>query len=365
MKRIICFLMISFLLSCTPEKMEKNEVVRLGVSVEALSLFNVQNDNFLEKFRIITLKPEERVKNLEVLLFSTKSSAFDGIVVPAITAPILKDWASPFPAEWEDNINKDVVPIFKTENGIYALPLNLDFPVFVYIKESFEALLEPKNLGILRDDLRYLKKTKDIKAGLVSSVPEEILFLSLFSSERGVPPDRLYEYHSLKLMEFFKEFDLSQIKIHQVESSLARGDSVAAFVNLSECFSLSQKIKNQGFTLIVTPLPSTSKSFSIFNGFCLMGYNFESKKMDDLKHLVEKDFQLGFLQRGITPVIKIDREPIFCEDVIKKTFLIGLPVRWEGMNFLKESIGDVLIYGDDPETALVRAEARLRNLDKK
>lgn len=365
MKRILYFLLIIFFISCSAEKMEKNGVVRLGVPVEALPLFNVQNDNFLEKFRIITLKPEERVKNLEILLFSTKSSAFDGIVVPARTAPVLKEWASPFPSEWQEDINKEVVSIFKTENGIYALPLNLDFPVFVYIKENFDNLLEPKNLGILRDDLRYLKKTKKIKAGLLSSVPEEILFLSLLSSERGVPPDRLYDYHSLKLMEFFKEFDLSQIKIHQVESSLIRGDSVAAFVNLSECFSLSQKIKKQGFTLIVTPLPATSKSFSIFDGFCLMGYNFESKKMGKIKHFIEKEFQLEFLQRGFTPIIKIDGEPIFCENVIKKTALIGLPFEWEGINFLKESIDDVLIYGDDTETSLVRAEARLKNLDKK
>jgi hypothetical protein len=365
MKRILFFALFVFLFCCSPKKIEKNQIVRLGVPVEALSLFDVQKDPFLENFRIITLKPEERVKNLEVLLFSTKSSAFDGIVVPARTAPVLKEWASFFPSEWKNEINKDVSSTFSSENGLYALPLNIDFPVFVYLKEYFDSLQEPKNLGYLRDDLRHLQRQGKTKGGLVSSVSEEILFLSLLSSERGVPPERFYDYHSIKLMEFFKEFDLSQIRIHQVESSLARGDSVAAFINLSECFYLSEKLKKQGLTLVVTSLPSTSKSFSIYNGFCLMGYNFDSGKIKILKHFIEKDFQKTFLQSGYAPIINIEKETIPFQNVIQNTNLIGFPFEWEGMNFLKESIRDVLIYGDDPETSLVRAEARLRNLDKK
>lgn len=364
MKRFLFLLFIFSIICCSPQKIEKENIIRLGVPTESLVLFDVQKDPFLENYRLITLKPEERVKNLEVLLFSTKSSAFDGIVVPAKTAPVLKKWAVCFPQEWKNNLNKGVLDLFTTDEGIYALPLNLDFPVFVYLKEPFTSLPEPKNLGFLRDDLRYLKRRKMTKEGLVSTVSEEILFLSLLASERGIPPDRFYDYHSLKLMEFFQEFSLYKMKIHQVESMLLNGNAVSALVKLSECPLLVEKLEKQNIEVVVSPLPSTLKSFSIYDGFCLMRYNKDESRLKLLKHLVEEDFQKRFFSRGITPIANVKEENL-CKNVIERTTVIGFPFEWEAMNFLKESILNVVIYGDDPESSLVRAEARLRNLREK
>lgn len=365
MKRILFLLLTFLIICCSPQKIETTQIIRLGIPAESLTLFDVQKDPFLENYRIITLKPDERVKNLEVLLFSTKSSAFDSIVVPAKTAQVLKKWAVCFPLEWKKNLNKEVSDLFITDEGIYALPLNLDFPVFVYLKEPFSLLPEPKNLGFLRNDLRHLQRKKLIKNGLVSTVSEEILFLSLLASERGIPPERFYDYHSLKLMEFFQEFSLSQIKIHQVESLLMSGEAVSAFVKLSEVPLLLERLKKQNLTVVVSPLPSTLKSFSIYDGFCLMRYNDDENRLKLLKHLVDDDFQNRFLTRGIFPIINIKNGDYLYKNVVENTNIIGFPFEWEAMNFLKESIDDVLIYRDDPETSLVRAEARLRNLKEK
>ncbi|MCX7829516.1 MAG: hypothetical protein N2445_00440, partial [Acidobacteria bacterium] len=253
------FLLLLSLLCCTHNKTVKTRQTRLGVPFEALTLFDIQKDPSLEKFRIITLKPEERVKNLEVLLFSTKSSAFDGIVVSARTAPVLKKWASYFPNDWKSRFNKGVADLLSDEKGIYALPINLDFPVFVYLKDSFNGLPEPKNLGFLRNNLRILQAKGKTKLGLVSTVSEEVLFVSLLSSERGIPPEKIYDYHSVKLMEFFKEFSLSQLKIHQVEWLFSNGNAVSAFVKLSECPSFIENLKKQGFSVAAEPLPCTLK----------------------------------------------------------------------------------------------------------
>lgn len=365
MKRILVLALVFLIICCSPKKIEKAQTARIGIPVEALSLFDIQKDPFLDNFRMITLKPEERVKNLEVLLFSTKSSAFDGIVVPSRTAPVLKEWASCFPTEWKKELNKEVLNLFTTENGIYALPLNFDFPVFIYVKEPFNDLPEPKNLGFLRDDIRHLQRRGKANIGLVSTVSEDVLFLSLLASERGIPPERLYDYHSVKLMEFFKEFDLSKIKIHQAESMLLSGSATAAFVKLSECSALLEKLKKQGLNAVVTPLPSTLKSFSIYDGFCLMGYNFDDTKIKLFKHFLEEDFQKGFINKGIYPIIETQNVDSPCRNAIENTTVIGFPFEWEGLNFLKESIDDVVVYGDDPESSLVRAEARLRNLREK
>ncbi len=364
MKKIFLYLTLLILLSCSSEKVVKETPIRVGIPPNSLRLFEDKDPFILNNFSIISLKPEERVTSLELLLFSTNSTAFDCILIESNKATLLKEWASNFNKEWAKDLRDEIKKPFLTEKGIYALPLTLDFPVFVYRKDIFEKCDEPKTLGILKDDIISLRRRGEGKFLLLSSVDEEILFLSLLASEMGIVPDRFYNYHSVKLLTFFNDFYLLKIPISKLEISFIKGDTVASFINLSEAKGLKEKLKMQGIELEVKPLPSTLKSFGVYDGLCLMGYGFEKKNIEPLRYFVSKEFQEKLIKKNYAPSIKIEIKDEIPAKLVEKTTVIPSPFEWDELRFLKESIEDVLIYGRDPETALMRAEARLKNVEK-
>lgn len=365
MKKIRCFLLLFLLFSCFEKKIIKENPLRVGIPQEFLKIIDTNDSYLSENFTLIALKPEERITSLELLLFSTRSAAFDALIIESPKTTLLKEWASDFDVKWANQIKDEIKKPFLTENGIYALPLTLDFPVFVYRKDSFEKLEKPKNLGILRDDIFLIRKKTKQSALLLSSIKEEILFLSLLASEMGIPPNRFYNYHSVKLMGFFSDFYLTKSPFSRVELSFLKGECVAAFIKLSEVGGLYEKLKKQGIIIEVEPLPSTLKSYALYDGFCLMGYGFEKKKIEPLKYFVSENFQKNFLNKGFFPSINIDLKDDATKKVIEKTAILHSPFEWEETSFLKDAIEDVLLNGRESESALIRAEARAKNVEQR
>jgi len=82
-----------------------------------LRLFEDKDPFILNNFSIISLKPEERVTSLELLLFSTNSTAFDCILIESNKATLLKEWASNFNKEWAKDLRDEIKKPFLTEKA--------------------------------------------------------------------------------------------------------------------------------------------------------------------------------------------------------------------------------------------------------
>jgi hypothetical protein len=365
MKRLFSVLIILALFSCSPENEGKKDEFRVGIPPNQLHLFRDRDISPLADFNMIVLKPEERVRNLEVLIFSTHSSAFDCVVVPALTAPILEKWSEPFPLSWGEEIRSEVLAPFVRKDGLYALPITLDFPVFIYREDVFRenSLPRPDNLGMVKESLKKLSRKG--KAGLVSTLPEETIFLSLLSSEEGGIPDMFYSDSAIRLLNFFYEFDLRQAESLDAELKIQKNEAVAAFVQLSEAGKIIEESKNKGIFLKAVPLPSTGKSYSIYTGLCLMGYGFSRKNLKALRSFIDEPFQSGLVAAGCAPVTKKQYQLGGLKDAVDSTAVTANPFGWEECAVLKEAISDVLQNNQSPESSLRRAEARLKNIKEK
>lgn len=363
MKKSLFLLTVMLLFSCSEGRPGKKEEFRIGIPSSHMSIFKGKELSPSADFNMIVLRPEERARNLEVLIFSTRSSAFDCVVVPAPTAPILEKWADPFPISWGTGIKPQILGQFIRNDALYALPVTLDFPVFLYKEEVFreDGFDPPGSLGGLRDFLRKLSRKK--AAGVVSTLPEEILFLSLLASEEGSVPVSFYDRSSVGLLDLFYELDLQPVTPVDARLSLENGDSVAAFVQLSEAGRMIKEARDKRIFLKASPLPSTGKkAFSIFNGLCLMGYGLEKKEMNALRSFVEEPFQPDLIQTGYVPVLDKEYQIGPLREAVASTTVVPLPFNWEECEILKDAIRDVLNNGLAPEGSLRRAEGRRKNM---
>jgi hypothetical protein len=362
MKKPFFLLTILLLFSCSEGRPGKKEEFRIGIPSSHMSIFKGKELSPAADFNMIVLKPEERARNLEVLIFSTRSSAFDCVVVPAPTAPILEKWADPFPISWGEGIRSEILSQFVRNGSLYALPVTLDFPVILYREDVFreEGAGVPGNLGELRGILRKLSKKRP--AGIVSTLPEEILFLSLLACDENAAPARFYDRSSVGLLDFFYEFDLRPLSAQDASLFFEKEEAVAAFVQLSEAGRLIAEMKNKRIFLKAGPLPSTEKAYSIFNGLCLMGYGLEKKEMSALRSFVGEPFQPDLIRAGCVPVLDKDYQIGPLGEAVASTTVIPLPFGWEECEVLKEAIRDVLVNGLAPEGSLRRAEGRRKNM---
>lgn len=362
MKRIFLLVSVLILSSCSQGPAGKKDEFRIGIPSGHMSLFRGRELSPLADFNMIVLKPEERARNLEVLIFSTRSSAFDCVIVPAPTAPILEKWADPFPMEWAQEVRPEVLGQFVREGKLFALPLTLDFPVFVYREDVFRdnGLPLPESLGAMRDSLRKLSRKRN--AGLLSTVPEETLFISLLASEEGSAPVRFYSRSAINLMDLFYEFDLRPVTALDARLGIGRGEAVGAFVQLSEVGRIMKESRDKGVFLKVSPLPATGKNMAVYNGLCLMGYGLGGKNLKALRSFVEEPFQSGLVAAGYAPVLKKDYQIGALKAAVDPTVIIPCPFGWEECEILRDAIKDVLVNGLAPEGSLRRAEARRKNM---
>lgn len=362
MKKLLLLVSVMVLLSCSQSRAGKKDEFRIGIPSGHMSLFRGREISPLADFNMIVLKPEERARNLEVLIFSTRSSAFDCVIVPAPTAPILEKWADPFPMDWGREVRPEIMGEFVRDEKLYALPVTLDFPVLVYREDVFRGngLPLPESLGAMRDSLRKLSGKRN--AGLISTIPEETLFISLLASEEAAPPVRFYSKGAINLLDLFYEFDLRPVSALDARLGIGRNEAVCAFVQLSEVGRIMKESRDKGIFLRVAPLPATEKSMAVYNGLCLMGYGLGGKNLKALRSFLEEPFQSGLVSAGYVPVLRNDYQIGALKTAVDSTTIIASPFGWEECEILRDSIKEVLVNGLAPEGSLRRAEARRKNM---
>lgn len=360
LKRWITLIFLILLINCDRGVSREGKVVKIGIPEKAVVLFSSDVEEVGKLFHLIKLKPEEKLESLQILLFSTKSSAFDFILLKGVQAFSLKRWAKIFPPYFEEKIRDDVLKIYRENDGIFALPITLDFPIFVYKKASFKDLYEPKTLGYLKYNLLELQEKVSSKPLIASSCDEEILFISLLASDRSLEPERIYDYHSIKLLEFFRDFELKKETIEKILTSFLKEEKVCAFVMLSEAEFLYNNLLKNGIEIEIRPLPSTMQSFALYNGYCLMGYNFSESSLKSIQFFKSNKFEKILMEKGYFPVSSSFSKRGNKFDAFEKVKFIGPSPSIETLHYLKEAINDVINSGDDVKQALIRAEARAK-----
>jgi len=335
---------------------------RLGVPPQLESLFVSAKWPSSVPVSAVSLRPYDRAHDLEVLLLSTHSTAFDGIVVQARFAPLFSQWTKPFPKNLEDGLRPDVAVSLESANGLVALPLTADAPVLVYRKDLWKKyfLPEPATLAGLREDMIALRSwRKETDQPLCSSVPETLLFWSLAASFDGENASSLYSSSKVHVLRFLSEFSLKAKEPRDAWNALASGQTAAAFMMASQAAALFGEGGPLSQSVAAAPLPSAFGAMAVNDGWCVVGESLPVEAPAVAKALVSYDFQAAVSKAGFLPVLatapKPDGAPFMA---LSRTKLISFPIGWEEESFLGQAIADVLEGNVDPEEALRRAEAR-------
>ena len=237
------------------------------VLLESLKNYEMSGDSRLE---FVSLRPYSRARDLEVLLFSSRSTAFQGVVVPGRFLPLLTPWLTRFREVAVEGVRQDVA---KAVGGPLALavPMTLDFPVLVVRKDLWNkfGLPSPATLAGLRDSALALRsQMKGLSSPIATDLPIDELFWDLGWSFEGVASTVLYSYPKVHTLNFLREFRLDEgadpsIGIGNV---LAQGQAAAGFTTLQRGIGLCAADGR----LQLLPLPSKSDcALAVYNGWCL------------------------------------------------------------------------------------------------
>jgi len=311
---------------------------------------------------IAALRPYSRARDLEALLLSTHSKAFDAVVVPARVAPLYGAWAEPLPPGLAPLLRRDVAAILEAPGTPAALPLTLDGAVLVYRADWWrnEPIPPPSSSAGLREALLSLRSwRKGLDRPLQSAIPEGVLLRSLEGCAEGEVRPGLYRYAIIHALEMMREFGLTQRTPRAVASDLAEGRTAAAFLDASDAARLLAEPGPSSRLLAAVPLPSRAGAVVVNDGWCLMGVSKGGVDRRHLEALLSREVQSYLAARGHYPAAEASEKPggqAFA--ALAKTRLVALPESWEETTLLEGAIADVLQGGMEPEEALRRAEAR-------
>ena len=360
--RALFIILSAILLASCGTKEEWRPATRLGVPPQLESLFAGAKWPSASPFSAVPLRPYDRAHDLEILLLSTKSNAYDGIVVQARFVPLFSQWTRPFSKRLGDGLRPDVAASLEGAGGLLALPLTVDAPVLVYRRDLWKkySMPEPDNLAGLREDMVAWRSWRgDFSPALRSSVPETILFWSLAASFEGENSNALYRASTVHVLRFMREFGLREKEARDVWNSLSSGEAAAAFMMASQAAALWLEGGPLDQEAGVAPLPSSFGAMAVNDGWCVVGDSMSAESPGVSAALVSAGFQEEVAKAGSCPALSsvpVPSTPPF--SALSRTKLISVPAGWEEETFLRQAIADALEGNIDPEEALRRAEAR-------
>jgi len=353
--------------ACSPPP-EAQGPQRIGVPPELEKVLTFGPHAGLAPATFVTLRPYDRARDLEVLLFASRSPAFAGMVVPGRWVGLLAPWTRPLPAEWLKGVRPDLAASLATKDGVLALPLTLDGPVLLYRRDLWSSmdLPQPDTLAGLREALlRIASLHPEVDTPAASDLPEDQLFWALAWSYEGKDSPNLYSYPKVYALRFMQEFSLAD-RSEEAEpgSALVReGRAAVLFCTGHEAEGLLETSATPS-RYAVAALPAASgQAHCIFDGWCLMRPAGGLADPSTWRTLLSEPFQTYLRKKGWQPVLESgDGQrggPVFT--AFRHTQFHAPPALGpQGDEIVMGAIQDALAGPMAPEEALRRAEARLR-----
>jgi hypothetical protein len=354
-------------LSCSRSAPVRN-ARRVGVPPDMLRVLEDGPDAGMGPIQFVALRPYDRARDLEVLLFASGSPVFSGIVLPGRWVPLVSAWAEPFPSKGFAKVRPDVIESLKSDKELLALPITLDGGLLVYRADLWDEhrLPAPRSLAALREAVLHLgARRPELSKPIVSDVPADQLFWDLAWSYEGQASPELYSYPKLHALGFIKEFGLAQGQGPEPsgEQLLLQGRSAALFCMALEARKLLAPGAPLGGKLRVARIPSMQASgHCIYAGWCLARPAGSDLGTGNWAGMCGERYQRCLKEHGCEPVLEDGKEG---GDGVSRAFA---STQFHAPPDLGEG-GDEIVLGAildatqgsmDAEEALRRAEARVR-----
>lgn len=315
------------------------------------------------------LRPYARAEDLEVLLLSSGSTAYEGYVVRATSLPLLRPWLAPLAANaaaWREDIRESLAVAHR---GFFeALPLCSDGPVLL-IRSGVPGQKDPAGasggLADLESALEGRAKGGRGALRLRTTLPSAVLFLGLAWSDAGEAGggSSLPEVSAVRAAAFLQRWLAAPpVAPEEAGELLARGEAEGLFCWASEADSLFAKAGGEKGPLRVSPLPHRGPwAVAPFCGWVLVRPKGNGHG-SDLQALCKRQeiLQERLSREGFAPVGKRPGRPSSPgEAALEATRLCGMAFTAAELQILEEAVADAVEAGIAPEQALRRARARL------
>ena len=341
---------------------------RVGVPPEMLHVLEGGPDTGAGPIQYVALRPYDRARDLEVLLFASGSPVFSAIVMPGRWVPLLSAWVQPFRAKGFERVRPDVPGCLRSPGGLLALPITLDGILLVYRADLWKELRlpAPHTLTSLREAAIHLEARRpEMKRAIVSDVPVDQLFWGLAWSYEGQASPAVYSYPKLHALRFMKEFGLVPGPGPEPtgEQLITQGRSAALFCPASEARKLLVRSSPYSEKLRAVRIPAMqAMGHCIYAGWCLARPLEGGFEKGSGSGMAGEKYQGYLRDSGFVPVLQGEALP---GDDISSAFSATVfhppPDLGEG--------GDEVVMGAildaaqgpvDAEEALRRAEARIK-----
>lgn len=319
--------------------------------------------------RAVPLRPSERARDLEVLLLSSGSTAYDAYAVRATSLPLLRPWLAEIPADgssWREDIRAALRAGPEPEWA--GLPLSCDGPVLLFR----EGLLTGRGKGPPAENLaefegRLERASREQKAPvrLQTTLPPAVLLLSLAWSEAGEEESRAFlpEGPALRAVAFLQRHGLgTPAAAEEAEAALERGQADGLFCWASEADGLLEGRGGSGGGLVARPLPHRGlRAVTPFGGWTLV---WSAEGAGEARRFLTPRRQRALeeaLGRAGFPSVGKAPKPPFSPGAaaLLQTQFRPLPLAAFELEVLNEAVADAVEAGIAPEQALRRARARL------
>lgn len=340
------------------------EPVRVAAPPLLAASFSYFPGNGRPPLEFIPLQPYSQARDLEVLLFSSGSQAFQGVVLPARYIPLVATWLDPFDEALPKGVRPDVAESVGGPTRPLCLPLTFDCGAVVVRHDLWSEyhLPRPVSMASLRDAALTLRaRGGDLGDVIVSDLPADELFWDLAWSFEGAPDPELYSPAKVHALRFIQEFGAVRGAgaPGQGEQDLLDGRAAVLFTTCQRALELC---RSDG-RLAPWPLPATKgRAYAIYSGWCLAKGDCPAAAERAMDTLMGQEFQTFVKRGGLMPTAAPgDAGGTAGLPILGNTTVHGAPMLGaSGDEIVTEAILDATQGQMSAEEALRRGAARLQ-----
>jgi hypothetical protein len=308
------------------------------------------------------MHPYARARDLEVLLFASDSLAFQGVIIPGRSVPLLRPWLMKMSTKLPSDIRQDIARAMDPPSPL-AFPLTTDFAVLVTRVDLWRslALPPPTSLAGLREALLALRfRESGTRPAILTDLPLDELFWDLAWSFEGRTDSDLYTYPKVHVLEFLREFRLDRRlpSEGEIRDELRKGRAAVAFTSLQHGLRLCAEDSRLG----LLPLPAGhGKAQALYNGWCLARLSADDEVERRMARFMSPSFQRALAAGGWVSVLGALPIPPAGRAAWESTELYATPeLGAAGDEIVMGALLDATQGPMTAEEALRRGAARLR-----
>jgi hypothetical protein len=291
--------------ACSSENPLGPASIRVAVPPVLAPAFSSLAGNERGSFQFVEMHPYTRARDLEVLLFASDSLAFQGVVIPGRSVPLLHPWLGRMSVKLPGDIREDIARTVEASSPL-AFPLTTDFGVLVTRADLWRSLPlpPPSSLAGLREALLVLRSREaTARSAILTDLPMDELFWDLSWSFEGRADSALYTFPKVHVLEFIREFRLDRrlSSEDEVLEELQAGRSAAVFTSLQHGLRFCAADSR----LTIQALPAgRGKALALYSGWCLAKLSADADVERRMARFMQPTVQRHLARSGWVSVLR-------------------------------------------------------------